>query len=294
MRIIFYIICAFALTKTVYAFSGGAYADRSTFFNGGSFASGLFGMIVFEVLYLSFILHFLTNKETKSGHLVILSVFLSLASFSRSPLVMGLSAVIVKKGVSINSIRALMLCLLIMFVFLGIRDTAILTDPEKLYLFFVKYSFVGINRFFAIENLPDLNFIQAISLYFRAFDAIVYPFDFLAGSPVSGTRLYSKTLNEFIELPSLNGSFNAYGTILFRFKEYPILSPLLLLFDLCQIYILSLLAFKSKYSAKRVIYWLLSLSFLYSFNGPFLIYAILVNYLINSVSQKEFRDEKSV
>jgi len=191
--------------------------DRGEFFNGGLVSPDILDMFFNEVILAYGITYILLFRF----HLgFVLQAFLAgIFYFTRVPIILlGIAFLFCRFGSMRQKSAFLGLALLFSLAVLAYRVGSISVVGDHLYLFVGKYALVGVARLWVTDTVGLGEVSDLLLLLFRPLDSIFFASDFMGLSAgTSPGRIASFALNQFQYLPSLDGSFNAFGTILFPF-----------------------------------------------------------------------------
>lgn len=265
--------CLIVLSMRLYTiFVGGGWQDRAQFFGEGELRPNLLDFVYNEIMVNYLIVRVVAYRPSPLVYLMI--VLSSLAYFTRLPLTLLFFAILFAKQIRpktkiiLSSFAALM-SLMILYIRLG----AGIFEGDTSAIFYLTYPMIGIGRLSGLTPGYDITFYQYISLFFKPIDSILFVIDYIGnyGGDLSTGRYVGFELSRFEYIQSLQGAYNAFGTILYPFVYIagwyvgPVLFVLFIIFQHLQYRF----ATQDSSLSRRFLGLLLTTGILFSWTSPF-------------------------
>lgn len=252
---------------------GDGWANRSAFFLEGDLAPTLPDFVFNEMVLPFFLLYVVIVKVRPI--VVIIFIASAFAYFNRSPIILIFCALIFSPNISVRQKTVLGAVLLtITFSVLYLRAGDVIFDLDVFSLFFLTYPFVGLGRLLESSVSADVNFYHVISILIKPIDAVFFVIDYLSGlkGSLSAARFVGAELTQFVYLPLLGDSYNAFGTLLYPFIVifgWYFGSMFFFLFIITTYYAYRI-HFRQHAVALRILSLLLLTGLLFSWSSPFI------------------------
>lgn len=282
--------CIAALATRMYTVVfGGGWADRAQFFGEGDLRPSLVDFVYNEVLVNYLVLRVIAFRSNPLIYiLIILSAF---AYFTRLPLILLLFAILLSRSITyrakvVMGSFVMLISLLILYIRLG--TDAFYGDNSS--VFYLTYPLIGIVRLWGTVQENGVTAVQYLSLFVKPLDAVLFVADYVGqrAGELSTGRHVGLELSQFVYLQSLQGGYNAFGTILYPFiliagwKAGPVLFGLFIVFQYLQYRFVT----QDEGLSRRYIYLLMITGILFSWTSPFV---WLVPFLFVKVNQRVHR-----
>ena len=265
--------CVIVLSMRLYTvFAGGGWQDRAQFFGEGELRPNLLDFVYNEIMVNYLIMRIIAFRPNPLVYLmVILSAF---AYFTRLPLTLLFFAILFAKHINVRSkiylsVGAALLSIFVLYIRLG----ADIFNSETSSIFYLTYPVIGIGRLWGMTPGYDITFYQYISLFFKPVDAVLFVIDYVGNyaGELSTGRFIGFELSRFEYIQSLEGAYNAFGTILYPFVFIagwyvgPILFVMFVIFQHLQYRF----ATQDALLSRRFLGLLLTTGILFSWTSPF-------------------------
>lgn len=260
------------IKRSIFVFLGGGLVDRTQFFIDGALKPDLFDFIFNELFIFYFLLKIIIYRPRL--YLIIPLILSGFIYFNRIPFFLLGCAILCSRGIGVRlKLASLSLVTLISAFLIWIRVGADITQSITSLEFFVKYPLVGFWRLYELDASMDVTLLQIIQLIVKPIDAIffVYEYTFAPGTNISIGRYVGGELSLFVYIQSLEGYYNAFGTILYPFIFACGWSLGLLTFSLSiifMVFVSSLVTGDAGLALRYALFLLLS-GFLLSWSSPF-------------------------
>lgn len=267
-------------------FMGGGWEDRGQFFGEGELRPNLIDFIYNEVMVNYLILRVIAYKP--SAVVLLLIILSAFAYFTRLPITLLFFAVLLSREIS-NKLKLVILLsvALISFLLLYIRFGNDILIGSNSYIFYVTYPLIGVARLIGTSHEFDVSPLQYICLFFKPIDGILFIVDYVGnyGGELSTGRYVGIDLSNFVYIQSLQGAYNAFGTVLYPFILIagwvvgPLLFCLFIIFQVVQY----TFATQDSGLSRRYVMFLLITGILFSWTSPF---AWLVPFLFTKFRRR--------
>lgn len=279
--------CLVVLSMRLYTvFAGGGWQDRAQFFGEGELRPNLLDFIYNEIMINYLIVRVLAYRPSLLVYsMIILS---SLAYFTRLPLTLLFFAIFFAKYITLKtkivlSSGAALMSLFILYIRLG----AGIFEGDTSSIFYLTYPFIGVGRLLGLTPGYDITFYQYISLFFKPVDSILFVIDYVGNyaGELSTGRFIGFELSRFEYIQSLQGAYNAFGTILFPFVYIAgwYVGPLLFILFIIFQHLQYRFATQDPSLSRRFLGLLLTTGILFSWTSPFV---WLVPFLFTKVRDR--------
>lgn len=283
-------ICVFVVASRMYTILiGGGWEDRSQFFAEGELRPGILDFIFNEILIYYLLARVIIYRlNWLVCTIIIVSAF---AYYTRVPLTLMFVALLLARELSLRlKLAAAGVVAVISFVVLYLRIGEDLIYSDNASIFYISYPVVGLARLFVTSPIADVTGLHYLTLFLKPFDAVIFMVDYSGGyaGELSAGRFAGLELARFEYIQSLQGGYNAFGTVLYPFVLIAgwVLGPILfLLFLAFQMMCYSFATYDSSFS-RRYIYFLLLTGLLFSWTSPFV---WLVPFLFTKFRGREGR-----
>lgn len=253
-------------------FQGGGWGDRAQFFGEGDLRPNILDFVFTEMIVSYLVIRVIAFRySTVVYGLLVLSAF---AYFTRLPLILLFVAIcfstaITKRAKLFLGGAALATSVLLLYIRFG----EAVVYGEATATFFITYPVVGIGRLLETPQMYNTTALQYLGLFFKPLDAVLFLVDYFQrlDGQLSPGRFVGIDLTRFVYIQSLQGGYNAFGTILYPFiliagwTVGPVLFVLFVAFQ----YVLYKFATQSEILSRRFLYVLLSTGVLFSWASPF-------------------------
>ena len=267
------LFCVFTVGKRlVTVFIGGGWADRAQFFGEGALKPSILDFAFNEILIYYLLVRVLVGKPNPILYLtIVLSAF---AYYTRVPLTLMLIALLMARRLTIRlKIMFGLGVVVLSAVVLWLRIGDYMVYGESSAMFFLTYPIIGMGRLFQLEQIysPPPNYY--LLLFFKPADAILFLVDYIQGyaGTLSVGRFAGMELSRFEYIQWLQGSYNAFGTILYPFILIAgwVVGPVLFVFFLVLQMLLYNFATQDFELSKRFMAFMLVTGLLFSWTSPF-------------------------
>lgn len=249
----------------------GSWLDRAEFFNGGEYSPSLIDFVVNEVVFNCILIAIMVGRLKLSY--LLLCLICSVVYFSRTFLILLMFA-------SFLSVNFSMLQKIFFIFFVAVASYALLLlrhagesiGVDNIILYYVDYPIIGVGRLL-VTNVDYNSPFGFFSLIFRPFGFISFMIDYLGqmNGSFSIERYASALLANFVYIPTLGESYNAFGTILFPYVvSYGLHYGALIFVVSIIFYLFSLRLIFSYTCALRIISFILLTGGLFSWCSPFI------------------------
>ncbi len=265
--------CAVVLVMRLYTvFAGGGWQDRAQFFGEGELRPNLLDFVYNEIMVNYLIMRIIAYRPNLLVYfMVILSAF---AYFTRLPLTLLFFAILFAKQINRKtklylSAGSVLLSIFVLYIRLGVD----IFNSDTSSIFYLTYPLIGIGRLAGLEPGYDINFYQYISLFFKPVDAILFVIDYVGNysGELSTGRFIGFELSRFEYIQSLEGAYNAFGTVLYPFIFIAgwYVGPLLFILFIMFQHLQYRFATQDTALSMRFIGLLLTTGLLFSWTSPF-------------------------
>ncbi len=265
--------CVVVLSARLYTvFAGGGWQDRAQFFGEGELRPNLLDFIYNEIMVNYLIMRIIAYRPNPFIYLmVILSAF---AYFTRLPLTLLLFSIIFAKQIRLRakfalSIGAALLSIVVLYIRLG----SDIFNSDTSSIFYLTYPIIGIGRLWGLTPGYDINFYQYISLFFKPVDAVLFVIDYIGNysGELSTGRFIGFELSRFEYIQSLEGAYNAFGTVLYPFIFIAgwYIGPVLFVLFVAFQHLQYRFAMQDAALSRRFLALLLTTGILFSWTSPF-------------------------
>tara|TARA_B110000879_G_scaffold203857_1_gene281940 strand:- start:395 stop:1321 length:927 start_codon:yes stop_codon:yes gene_type:complete len=262
------------LAKNIYSIlTTTGWSDRAAFFLKGDLAPSLPDFIFSEIVLPFFLVYILIVGVRPIFFIIFFAA--SLAYFNRSPIVLLAFALMFSPNISAKSklfFGGIFVLLTILIMYLRVGDA--IFEFETFAFFFFTYPFVGISRLMETGLGPDVNGFHMIGILLKPIDSIFFVSDYIfsLNGDLSAGKFSALELNQFRYLPFLEGSFNAFGTLVFPFVYIFgwFFGLSFFGFFIIFYYYAYRYHFRQHSAALRIILMLLTTGLLFSWNSPFI------------------------
>lgn len=277
-----WIVVIYLFNKLFVLVAGGAWADRSLFFNDGLYSPGVVDILINE-LFFTLILVMVVLGRFRWIYFVFVLIG-ALVYFTRSGITFFLIACMFSTGISrAAKINILIFAILSSLIILIIRFGGSLPDLNNILLFYLDYPLIGIGRLLVTDYHNAVDNLSVLTLFFRPLGIFTFSIDYFysLGGSFSIERFAGILLSEFVYIPILGEHFNAFGTILFpyfiAFGE--ILGIAVFLISFILFFFTLMFLFNIGFAVRFCLFLVIS-GLLFSWNAPFVWIAPIVCRLI--------------
>ena len=250
----------------------GGWSDRAQFFTDGELRPGMIDFIFNEVMIYYLIIRVIIYKFSPLVCLLIIGS--SFAYYTRVPLILLFFALLVSAKLSFRlKFWSGMVTLVLSFTLLYLRIGDDLIYGESSSIFYLSYPLIGMARVLQTSRSFDTNAWHYATLVFKPLDTVMFMIDYLGmyGGHLSAGRYSGLELSQFEYIQSLQGAYNAFGTVLYPFvyiAGWPVGVAMFVIFLIGQ-YNLYMFSTQSKILTQRFIAFLLLTGVLFSWTSPF-------------------------
>lgn len=267
------LFCLYAVgSRLLTVASSGGWEDRTQFFIEGELRPGLVDFFFNEVMVYYLLTRVLVYRFSISVCAMLIAS--GFAYYTRVPIILMFFAIVLSAGIGARlKLWAGLATLVISFVLLYLRIGEDLLYSENSSIFYITYPMIGLARLLQTTQGLDVNAWHYATLIFKPLDAVMFLVDYLGmyAGQLSAGRFSGLELSQFEYIQSLQGAYNAFGSIAYPFvyvAGWAAGIPLFLLFLVGQ-YILYIFATQSKTLTKRFILFMLVTGILFSWTSPF-------------------------
>ncbi|WP_375248553.1 hypothetical protein [Sphingomonas sp.] len=266
-------LCIATLSYRLYTvIIGGGWEDRSQFFGDGEIRPNLIDFIYNEIFVNYLILRVIAFKYNP---IVLLLVVLSaFAYFTRLPITLLFFAIIFSRSISFRTkllLASISLALSFLVLYLRFGEDLLYADTSS--VFYLTYPLVGVGRLWGTTQEYGTTALQYLSLFLKPLDAVLFVLDYIGqrAGELSTGRHVGLELSRFVYIQSLEGAYNAFGTILYPFILIAgwIVGPILFIFFIVFQYLQYRFVTQDRQLSLRYIYLLMSTGVLFSWTSPF-------------------------
>lgn len=250
----------------------GGWADRAQFFVDGDLRPGMVDFIFNEVMIYYLLIRVIIYKFSPLVCLLIIGS--GFAYYTRVPIILLFFALLVSAQLSMRvKFWAGLATFALSFALLYLRLGDDLLYGENSTIFYLTYPLIGIARVWETSGSFNANPWHYATLVFKPLDAIMFMIDYLGmyGGQLSAGRYSGLELSQFEYIQSLQGAYNAFGTVLYPFvyiAGWRVGLAIFVVFLVAQ-YTLYLFATQSKTLTRRFMLFLLISGLLFSWTSPF-------------------------
>lgn len=263
-----YVVCSRMITV---ALTGG-WSDRAQFFVDGDLRPGIVDFVFNEVMVYYLLARVIIYKF--SPLVCLLIVGSGFAYYTRVPIILLFFALLVSARLSMRvKLWAGLATLLLSFALLYLRIGDDLLYGDNSSIFYLTYPLIGVARVWQTTSSFDANSWHYATLIFKPLDVVMFMIDYLGmhGGQLSAGRYSGLELSQFEYIQSLQGAYNAFGSVLYPFvyiAGWRTGMAIFIVFLIAQ-YALYMFATESKTLTRRFMAFLLLTGVLFSWTSPF-------------------------
>lgn len=250
----------------------GGWGDRAQFFVDGDLRPGIIDFVFNEIMIYYLLIRVIIYKF--NPFVCLLIVGSGFAYYTRVPIILLFFALLVSAQLSAQvKIYAGVTTLLLSFALLYLRIGDDLLYGDNSSIFYLTYPLIGVARVWETTSSFNANPWHYATLIFKPLDVVMFMIDYLGmhGGQLSAGRYSGLELSQFEYIQSLQGAYNAFGSVLYPFIYIAGWRTGLLIFFvfLFAQYTIYMFATESKILARRYMAFLLLTGVLFSWTSPF-------------------------
>ncbi len=263
-----YVVCSRMITVIL----TGGWGDRTQFFVDGDLRPGMVDFLFNEVMIYYLLIRVIIYKF--NPFVCLLIVGSGFAYYTRVPIILLFFALLVSARLSTRiKFWAGLATLFLSFTLLYLRIGDDLLYGDSSSVFYLTYPLIGMARVWQTTNSFDANPWHYATLVFKPLDAVMFMIDYLGmhGGQLSAGRYSGLELSQFEYIQSLQGAYNAFGSVLYPFvyiAGWRTGLPIFGVFLIAQ-YTLYMFATQSRTLTRRFMAFLLLTGVLFSWTSPF-------------------------
>lgn len=250
----------------------GGWGDRAQFFVDGDLRPGMIDFLFNEVMIYYLLIRVIVYKFNPLVCLLIIGS--GFAYYTRVPIILLFFALLVSAKLSMRvKFWTGLTTLIISFALLYLRIGDDLLYGDNSSIFYLTYPLIGMARLWETTGNFDANTWHYATLVFKPLDAVMFMIDYLGmhGGQLSAGRYSGLELSQFEYIQSLQGAYNAFGSVLYPFiyiAGWWAGLAIFVVFLVAQ-YTFYMFATQSKPLTRRFMAFLLLTGVLFSWTSPF-------------------------
>ena len=219
IHFILILFCVYAVgSRLLTVVISGGWADRSQFFVDGELRPTMVDFIFNELMIYYLLIRVIIYRFNLP--ICLLIVASGFSYYTRVPITLLFFAIAVSTKLDLRwKIWTGLAVIVASFSLLYLRIGDDLIYSENSSIFYLIYPMIGLARLWQTTQSIDVNAWHYATLAFKPLDAVMFLVDYFGvhGGQLSAARFSGMELSQFEYIQSLQGSYNAFGSILYPF-----------------------------------------------------------------------------